>query len=232
MFNFALCITSFQIYLPDRSQSTLPPSALFGLPSAPCEVRPGISNPGVRVLGNKGSEANDCKLRLQKSRSRLLLEAALPCPGARLDTFEVPPGCTPLAPSRAAQRPGRDEVGAALPGWRSNSRGATEARLPRGQVSRLGSRCWSRGRPVPLPALAPGLSAAGGPGGPSRVPRPPHLQGGRAGKWYRERKRRRLRRLQPGRAPSGGLHGAAGAALRAVGAAALCRPRRRGCARG
>ena len=45
---------------------------LFGLPSAPCEVRPGTSNPGVRVLGNKGPEASDCKLRLQKASSRLL----------------------------------------------------------------------------------------------------------------------------------------------------------------
>ena len=52
MFNLALCVTSFQIYLPSRSQSKLPLSALFGLPSAPCEVRPGTSNPGVRVLGN------------------------------------------------------------------------------------------------------------------------------------------------------------------------------------
>ena len=173
MFNFALCITSFQIYLPSRSQSMLPPSALFGLPSAPCEVRPGISNPGVRVLGNKGSEANDCKLRLGG-------RPALPCPGARLDTSEVPPGCTPFAPSRAAQRPGRDEVGAALPGRRSNSRGATEARLPRGQVSRLGSRCWSRGRPAPPPALAAGNPAAGGRGGPSRLRRPPLPPGRRS----------------------------------------------------
>ncbi|XP_061264336.1 uncharacterized protein LOC133242244 [Bos javanicus] len=209
------------------------------VPSLVFQVHPVKSGLGFLTLESGFRKQGLRGQRLQAETPEVQVKApsggrpALPCPGARLDTSEVPPGCTPFAPSRAAQRPGRDEVGAALPGRRSNSRGATEARLPRGQVSRLGSRCWSRGRPAPRPALAAGLPAAGGRGGPSRLRGPPASRAAEPGSGRGSERGGDCGGCSPaGLRASGGLHGAAGAALRAVGAAALRRPRRRGCARG
>ena len=152
MFNLALCIGSFQIYLPSRSQSRLPLSALFGLPSAPCEVRPGTSNPGVRVLGNKASEASDCKLRLQKASSRLL-------PGGR----PALPGC--LA--------GHVHGSSWLHTIRTEP-GGTGARTRRGR----GRSAWAA---IKLPGRDGGSAAAGpgvAPGKPLLEPRAPGTSAG------------------------------------------------------
>lgn len=225
MFNFTLCITSSQIYLLSRSQRRLPPSALFGLPSAPCEVRPGISNPGVRVLGNKGSEANDCKLRLRGRPALPGCSAGHVRGSSGLHTVRTEPGGAEAWPRRgrgrsawpAIELPGRDGGSAAAGPGVAPRKPLLEPRAPRPSAGAgRGVTCgrWA-GRPFPS-APAPPASRAAEPGSGRGSER-----GGDCGGCS-----------PAGLRASGGLHGAAGAALRAVGAAALRRPRRRGCARG
>nr|XP_025131715.1 uncharacterized protein LOC112582052 [Bubalus bubalis] len=156
-------------------------------------------------------------------------------PGARLDTSEVPPCCTPLAPSPAVPGPGRDEVGASLPGRQSNSRGATEARLPRGQVLRLRKPLLEPRAPRPSAGAGPGVICdwwAGRPFPSAPAPPPPTSREAEPGSGRGSERGGHCGGCSPAGLRAGGLHGAAGGALRAVGASALRRPRRRGCARG
>lgn len=156
-----------------------------------------------------------------------------PCPGSPVEysspsTSGAPPVCTVRSAcrrgGRAATRSGKFRLAGDPP--RGGGLGCGGARCCAAEAA-----AGATDAPPLHPRRPPGVTCGRWAERPFPSAPAPGLQGGGAGKWERERRRRRLPRLLPGRAPSEGLHGAAGAALRAVGAAVLRRRRRAGRAR-